>query len=284
MPHQPSETCLSARLAGGRAPLAVELEIGVLAALDGHDWVPCTDLLAMAPEGRIVVIPELDGEDAFGADYGHGGAYDGGPSGFPDGRMLEDVLEHLGHRELLTEERYGGGRALRLFDPAEPVGLDEIGDRLGVQRGTVDRWRQRRVLPPPEPTTVGGRPWWRWDRIRAWAFETGRTATSRKTVAIQAMPVPARPDRMPEPLPEGAVWDDVRHLESFTDPKVQAWVRQRVAEGCGLLLVTLAPGYACWGMYGKEPYHVKVTDDLDVTVTPDELASIRGLSKRGWQR
>lgn len=57
---------------------------------------------------------------------------------------------------------------------AEPVGLEEIASRLGRPRDTVDKWRARGVMPDPEPTTVGGRPWWRWGVIEQWARDTGR--------------------------------------------------------------------------------------------------------------
>ena len=55
----------------------------------------------------------------------------------------------------------------------EPVGIVEIADRLGVQRQTVDQWRQRRLLPEPR-WTVGGRPAWSWPEIERWAQATGR--------------------------------------------------------------------------------------------------------------
>lgn len=55
----------------------------------------------------------------------------------------------------------------------EPVGLQEIGDRLGVARPTVDSWRTRDLLPAPR-WTVGGRPAWDWFEIEAWAIATGR--------------------------------------------------------------------------------------------------------------
>lgn len=60
-----------------------------------------------------------------------------------------------------------------MSDTAEPVGLAEIAERLGVQRATVDAWRTRGVLPEPR-WTVGGRPAWEWATIEAWATETGR--------------------------------------------------------------------------------------------------------------
>lgn len=56
----------------------------------------------------------------------------------------------------------------------EPVGLAEIAQRLNVERGTVDQWRARKLLPEPR-WTVGGRPAWDWSDIAAWAKETGRS-------------------------------------------------------------------------------------------------------------
>jgi len=58
-------------------------------------------------------------------------------------------------------------------DRPDIVGLAEIAERLGVQRRTVDRWRERGVLPDPT-WTVGGRPAWEWSTIEAWARATGR--------------------------------------------------------------------------------------------------------------
>ena len=54
-----------------------------------------------------------------------------------------------------------------------PVGLKEIGERLGVARVTVDKWRARDRLPPPR-WTVGGHPAWAWCDVEAWAIDTGR--------------------------------------------------------------------------------------------------------------
>lgn len=59
----------------------------------------------------------------------------------------------------------------------EPVGQKEIAARLGVKEETVQKWCTRRILPEPEPTTVGGRPWWRWHVIEQWARDTGRAAS-----------------------------------------------------------------------------------------------------------
>lgn len=54
------------------------------------------------------------------------------------------------------------------------MGLAEIAQRMGVERGTVDQWRHRGLLPEPR-WTVGGRPAWDWSDIAAWAKDTNRT-------------------------------------------------------------------------------------------------------------
>lgn len=171
-----------------RETLARQLTEDIWAQLHaaGGRWVAYPSLLALAPEGRVVRIPELEAEQPFAADYAHGGAYDAGPSGKPDGRMLEDCLARVRRRLGSTPQRLDegyprgadgkpGGRSFRLVPATdvEPVGLEEIAQRLGVQRGTVDMWRQRSVLPEPW-WTVGGRPAWPWRAIREWACETGR--------------------------------------------------------------------------------------------------------------
>lgn len=55
----------------------------------------------------------------------------------------------------------------------QPVGEKEIAERLGVSRKTVEKWRDRDVMPQPR-WTVGGRPAWNWPDIWDWAVETGR--------------------------------------------------------------------------------------------------------------
>lgn len=57
---------------------------------------------------------------------------------------------------------------------ADPVGLLEIAERLGVKRQTARMWRQRGVLPAPR-WLVSGLPAWDWPDIARWARETGRT-------------------------------------------------------------------------------------------------------------
>ena len=58
-------------------------------------------------------------------------------------------------------------------DLVDPVGATEIAKRLGVRFGTVTRWGQRGLLPPPR-WMVGGRPAWDWSDIEDWARVTGR--------------------------------------------------------------------------------------------------------------
>lgn len=58
-------------------------------------------------------------------------------------------------------------------DRNPPVGIQEIAERLGVKRATVDQWKLRGLLPPPR-WTVGGRPAWAWLDIEDWAEQTGR--------------------------------------------------------------------------------------------------------------
>lgn len=58
----------------------------------------------------------------------------------------------------------------------EPVGAVEIAEILGVNRSTVDIWRQRPSTRFPDPRwKVGGRPAWDKHDITAWAEATGRT-------------------------------------------------------------------------------------------------------------
>ncbi len=53
------------------------------------------------------------------------------------------------------------------------VGVSEIAERLGVQRGTVSIWKLRGFMPKPDSELKSG-PVWRWSRIEKWARETGR--------------------------------------------------------------------------------------------------------------
>lgn len=55
----------------------------------------------------------------------------------------------------------------------DPVGGEEIAERLEVAPSTVRVWRHRGLLPEPEGT-VSGRECWNWPTIRRWAEKTGR--------------------------------------------------------------------------------------------------------------
>lgn len=57
--------------------------------------------------------------------------------------------------------------------PDDPVGPEEIAERLGVRRDTVHKWRHRGVLPEPD-WIISSLPVWEWETIRAWAENTGR--------------------------------------------------------------------------------------------------------------
>ena len=56
----------------------------------------------------------------------------------------------------------------------DPVGAVEIATRVGVERPTVDQWRQRDLGFPQPRWTVGGRPAWDWQDVAAWLAATGR--------------------------------------------------------------------------------------------------------------
>ena len=55
----------------------------------------------------------------------------------------------------------------------DPVGMVEIGERLGARRQTVAQWHYRGLLPPSR-WTVSGYPAWNWPDIERWARDTGR--------------------------------------------------------------------------------------------------------------
>lgn len=56
---------------------------------------------------------------------------------------------------------------------ADPVGIAEIADRLGVKRQTAVMWNYRKLLPAAR-WTVSGQPAWDWPDIQKWAEATGR--------------------------------------------------------------------------------------------------------------
>lgn len=55
----------------------------------------------------------------------------------------------------------------------DPVGMLEIGERLGARRQTVAQWHYRGLLPP-QRWTISGYPAWNWPDIKRWAETTGR--------------------------------------------------------------------------------------------------------------
>ena len=64
----------------------------------------------------------------------------------------------------------------------DPVGAEEIAERLEVTTATVHSWRHRamsgnqpRAVPLPEPDIIVTKtPIWSWATIRLWARTTGR--------------------------------------------------------------------------------------------------------------
>jgi hypothetical protein len=61
------------------------------------------------------------------------------------------------------------------YDRSAPVGLAEIGQRLGVKPQTVRAWKLRGLLPSaPDGWKVGGQDCWPWGLIEDWAAATGR--------------------------------------------------------------------------------------------------------------
>jgi ParB family chromosome partitioning protein len=56
---------------------------------------------------------------------------------------------------------------------ADPVGVADIADRLGVKAQTVAQWKLRGLLPAPR-WTVSGMAVWQWADVADWARSTGR--------------------------------------------------------------------------------------------------------------
>jgi hypothetical protein len=72
------------------------------------------------------------------------------------------------------------------------VGMVEIAERLGVQRTTVERWRQRYDNFPRPSIVVSGTPIWTWPAVEAWAKFSGRIQTTKRTAPpVADEPVPA---------------------------------------------------------------------------------------------
>lgn len=75
-------------------------------------------------------------------------------------------------RPALIEAFLGGWHQARRL-VGYPVGIQEIAEKLGVARATVDQWIQRGIFPAQD-WTVGGRPAWDWSTVRRWAETTNR--------------------------------------------------------------------------------------------------------------
>lgn len=69
---------------------------------------------------------------------------------------------------------------MQVAEEIEPVGMLEIAERLGVQAGTVDKWRRRsreggiRHPMPAARWLVSGYSAWNWHEVEQWAVESGR--------------------------------------------------------------------------------------------------------------
>lgn len=62
---------------------------------------------------------------------------------------------------------------LRFMTKPDLVDLQLIAKRLGVPYDTVNKWRFRGVLPPPDYPELRN-PIWDWETIEAWAKTTDR--------------------------------------------------------------------------------------------------------------
>lgn len=70
----------------------------------------------------------------------------------------------------------------------DPVGIAEIASRLHADIQAVQAWFGEGLLPPPQPGTISGQPWWQWADIAAAAEQLGLAGRA------SAPPVPAGQD------------------------------------------------------------------------------------------
>lgn len=56
---------------------------------------------------------------------------------------------------------------------ADPVGVLEIAQRLGVRDRTVHMWLYRGIVPDPDYSSVNGSRAWEWATVLEWAGRTG---------------------------------------------------------------------------------------------------------------
>jgi hypothetical protein len=143
-------------------------EVASITALNSGGWrarfALCDDpVFGTCISSRVLEVIERDAGRM--ACHGQGVASPVAPSVFAEA----DASPAVAFRLLLDKARYDRYD----LDPDEPVGLEELAARLGVERDTADKWRTRGVLPQPT-WRVGGRPAWRWAVIVQWVRETGR--------------------------------------------------------------------------------------------------------------
>jgi predicted DNA-binding transcriptional regulator AlpA len=147
----------------GEGPNEGTLVIGRPGPCDAHKELPDT------PEHECPMAPVTDYSASVAGDDG---LVDVDLRDLPSHQLRalrREAGEHGDEQMVTTVETILDHRA----GASTPVGTVEIAQRLGVQRTTVDQWRQRKLLPEPD-WTVGGRPAWRLGTILAWARETGR--------------------------------------------------------------------------------------------------------------
>jgi hypothetical protein len=68
----------------------------------------------------------------------------------------------------------------RRIDVAHMVGAHEIGERLGVNYGTVHDWRRRHVDFPEPVAHLQVALIWAWPDVEKWAKKTGRLPKAKK--------------------------------------------------------------------------------------------------------
>jgi hypothetical protein len=69
---------------------------------------------------------------------------------------------------------------------ADPVGIIELSERLGVKLPTGHTWRNRGILPPPDYTSINGSRAWEWHTILKWAGETGHIMSDQAAFQYKA--------------------------------------------------------------------------------------------------